>query len=144
MINSWAKMKMKRLPTDLKILNAIYDRYYDTFADFTKDDNSRSVKIYVPIDIKELAKNLKVDGDIIFGRLYYHLEKKHGYRQDDGSLVSFFSMGVGGDRHCVNFPLLASVLADLRQENRKFRIATAIAILALIISIVSLLISTIG
>ncbi len=135
---------MKRLPTDLQILNAIYDRYYDTFAAFTKGDNSRSAKIYVPIDIKELAKNLKVDEDIIFGRLYYHLEKKYGYRQENDSLVPFFSMGVGSDNNCVNFPLLASVLADLRQENRKFRIATAIAIFALIISIVAFLISTIG
>ena len=135
---------MKRLPTDLQILEAIYKRYYETFVKYSKEGHSRSAKNYVPINIKQLADDLKVDGDIIFGRLYYHLEKKHGYRQDDGTSVSFFSLGVGGDTHCVNFPLAASVLADLKDQARKYNIATWIAVGSLIIAIVSFVISILG
>ena len=135
---------MRRLPTDLQILNAIYDRYYETFTKYTDGDKSRSAKIYVPIDIKQIADDLKVDCDIIFGRLYYHLEQKHGYRQDDGSVVLFFSLRAGDDVHCVNFPLLAAVLADLRDQARKYNLATWIAVAALIMSIVSIVLSIIG
>lgn len=135
---------MKRLPTDLQILDAIYERYYATFTQYTNGDDTRSAKIYVPIEIKQIAEDLHVDGDIIFGRLYYHLEKKHGYRQDDGSVVHFFGLRVGGDTHCVNFPLAASVLADLRDQSRKHNIATWIAVGSLIIAIVSIVISILG
>lgn len=135
---------MKRLPTDLRILNAIYDRYYDMFAQYADADESRNAKIYVPIDIKQIAQDLNVDGDIIFGRLYYHLEKKHGYVHDDESSVHFFSLRVGEDMHCVNFPLMASVLADLRDQARKRNTATGIAVGSLIISIVAIVISVFG
>lgn len=132
---------MRILPTDLKILNAIYDRYYDTYASFSEKKSNRSSKIYVPIDIEQIAKDLRVDGDIIFGRLYYHLENKYGYKQDDGLQVHFFGMVIGGDRHCVNFPYVASILADLRDENRKHRIAISIAVFSLIISIIAISLS---
>lgn len=135
---------MRRLPTDLRILNAIYDRYYETFTQYTDGDKSRSAKIYVPIDIKQIADDLKVDSDIIFGRLYYHLENKHGYRKDDGSVVPFFSLHAGHDTHCVNFPLVVSVLADLRDQERKYTVATWIAVAAVIISIVSIVFAIIG
>jgi len=69
---------MNILPTDLKILNTIYEHYYDTFISFSKSDSGRSSKIFIPIDIKLIAKKLGVDVDIIFGRLYYHLEQKYG------------------------------------------------------------------
>jgi len=132
---------VRRLPTDFEILNAIYERYYETFVSFTKEEPSRSAKILVPIDVDALAHDMKVDGDIIFGRLYYHLEKRYGYKNDDGSVVHLFARKAGGDRHCINFPLAASVLASLRDENRKYRIATAIAVVSLVVSAVSLCIS---
>ena len=132
---------MKRLPTDLQILNQIYEWYYDEFVKFTKENKERETKILVPIDIEKIAQKMKVDGDIVFGRLYYHLDKKHGYKKEDGSSVPLFTLIAGKDRHCVNFPLMASVLADLRQENKKYRMATTLAVVSLFISIVSLLIS---
>lgn len=132
---------MKKTPTDLEILNTIYNRYYNEFTKYSEMEKTRDTKIYVPIDCAEIAKQLGVDGDIVFGRLYYHLENKYGYAQDDGSKVHFFALVAGKDRHCVNFPYLASVLATLREENRKFRIATSTAVLALIISLVSLCVS---
>lgn len=135
---------MKKLPTDLRILNAIYERYYETFAQYTNGDKTRSVRIYVPIDIKEIVEDLKVDGDIIFGRLYYHLEKKYGYKQDDDSQVHFFALGIGEDIHCVNFPIMASVLADLRDRARKHSTATWIAFGSLVISLIAIAISILG
>lgn len=132
---------MRHLPTDLEILNAIYERYYDAFVSFSEGDTNRSAKIYVPIDISQIAKDMGVDTDIVFGRLYYHLEEKYGYKRDDGSHVNFFALKIGRDHNCVNFPYVASVLANLRDEKRKYRIATSVAFSSLIIAIISILLS---
>lgn len=131
----------KRNPTDLEILDAIFDRYYQTFSDYDQDSSIRSSKNYVPIDVYAIGEHLKVDGDMIFGRLNYHLEEKYGYGQADGGRVSFFAMMVGGDRHCIHFPYLGSVVAALRQEDQKFRIATTLATASLFLSAMALIIS---
>lgn len=139
---------MRRLPTDLQILNAIYDRYYGTFSSYRPGDTSRVEKMYVPIDVGEIAKKLKVDGDLVFGRLYYHLDKKYRYRQENGNLVPLFylevSRGDKVDRHVVNFPYLAAVLGPLRESRRRFQLSTLIAVVSLAVAIVSLLFSLIG
>ena len=129
---------MKKLPTDLQILNAIYERYYQSFAEGEKN---RGSKVYVPIDLKQVAEALEVDVDIVFGRLHYHLEKKYGYKHDDGTSVPFFTLVVGHDQNCVNFPLLASVLSNLREEDRKYKIAMQISVISLIVSIGAILVS---
>lgn len=128
-------------PTDLEILSAIYDRYYETFAEYGTDRTGRSSKIYVPIDVDKVAAELDVDGDIVFSRLYYHLNKKHSYSHDDGTGVQVFAISVGGDPHCVNFPLVASILADLRPESQPDRTATTIALISLAVALASLFIS---
>jgi hypothetical protein len=69
------------------------------------------------------------------------LNEKFSYQHDDGSKVEFFALGAGDDRHCVNFPYLASILADLQDQNRKYMTATLIAVLSLIIAILSIVIS---
>ena len=130
--------EMKKTPTDLELLGAIYDRYYDQFLEYSEENSDRESKIYVPIDCASIAERLGVDGDIVFGRLYYDLDNRYGYTKGDGTKVSFFAFVVGKDRHCVNLPLLASVLAGLRHENKRFMVTTWIAIIALIISSVSL------
>jgi len=132
---------MKRTPTDLEIFNSIYNRYYETFTSFEKNPSSRVSKNFVPIDIAAIAKDLKVDGDIIFGRLYYHLEDKYGYNRQNGARVHFFALNMESDHHVINFPFLGSILANLRQEDRKFRIATISAIVALFVSGLALLFS---
>jgi hypothetical protein len=132
---------MKKTPTDLELLNVIYERYYCQFAQYSRENAERGSKIYVPIDCASIATQLNVDSDIVFGRLYYDLENRYGYTKDDGSKVHFFSLGVGEDRHCVNLPLLASVLAGLRYENKRFMVTTWIAVFAIIISSISLGIS---
>ncbi|MBT3321621.1 MAG: hypothetical protein HN392_04975 [Anaerolineae bacterium] len=135
---------MKKLPTDLEILNVIYEQYYEEFKNYTKEDKSRDAKIYVPIDVQKIASKLKVDVDIVFGRLYYHLDQKFRYKQDDGSSIPFFALKAGNDIHSVNFPFLASVLASLRDDAKKHRISIWIAIVSLIIALISIAISISG
>lgn len=132
---------MKNVPTDMAILDKIYNDYYDTFSEFSRDKPSRQTKIFVPLDIKKIAGELGVDEDIVFGRLYYDLEKRYGYKEDDGTNVHFFTRAAGKDRDCINFPYAASVLAALRDEKKKFGIATGLAVLSLIISVGSICLS---
>jgi hypothetical protein len=81
---------IKRPPTDLQILEEIYTRYYATFRSFSREQPSRSAKVYVPIHIEAIAEHFAVDPDIVFGRLYYHLERKYGFIQPDGTNVHLF------------------------------------------------------
>ena len=136
---------MKKMPTDRKILRKIYDKYSNCFVNFKRGDPEvkRETKIYVPIEIEALAEDLKVDSDMLFGRLYYSLDKKHGYEQKDGSKVHLFALAVGKDRHAINFPLLSAVLAELEESYIRFTIPLVISvvfsILALTISIISII-----
>lgn len=130
-----------KAPTDHAILNDIYNHYYSAFAEFSSEGKERGTKIYVPVDIRAISKRLRVDPDIVFGRLYYHMEEKYGYQRSGGEHVCFFSPVVGPDKHCVNFPLLGAVLAGLREERWKTRWTLGIAILSLIVSAVSIVIS---
>ena len=132
---------MKWPPTDLEIIQHIYQAYYGKYAEFSKDEQNRETKIYVPIDIEFLAKQFRIDGDILFGRLYYYLDEKYGFERPDGTKVHFFALAVGNDRHVIHFPLLASVLAELKSQQRKHLFATWISIVAIGISIISVTIS---
>ncbi|QXG48968.1 hypothetical protein [Pseudomonas viridiflava] len=124
-----------KLPSDRAILERIYKLYYEEFKNYSSgDSNGRRSKIYVPIDCKMIAQDFDVDADIIFGRLYYHLQKKHGYTNEDGSKVVFFDK-VTREEHCINFPLMSSVLAGLQEDANKFRTATWISTCALTVSI---------
>ncbi|MDH4610800.1 hypothetical protein [Pseudomonas sp. BN102] len=82
-----------------------------------------------------IANELDTDGDIIFGRLYYHMEQKYGYRRDDGSRVAFFLLQAGNDHKCVNFPLLASVLAGMQEEDSKFKVSTWLSTVAIVVAV---------
>jgi hypothetical protein len=135
---------MSRTPTDLQILNTIHDRYYDEYVRFDEDSPSRSSKIFVPIDIEGIARELDVDPDIVFGRLYYHLEKRYGYEVEENVRLHFFTPRLGKDRNAIHFPYLSSVLSDLRSQNRKYVVATSMAGVALLISVVSFCISVLS
>jgi hypothetical protein len=135
---------MKKLPTDLQILNYIYDTYYKQFIEFSKDNPTRSASIFVPIDIEMIANNFGVHVDIIFGRLYYHLEKKYGYQNKNGTGVPFFALKAGSDINCINFPYMASILANLRDKEEKDKLATSRSTLALLIAAISVIVSIIS
>lgn len=132
---------MKSNPSDRKILQYIYDQYYNAFRSFKMDDpeHIRSSKIYVPIDITSIAAHFDVDPDIIFGRLYYHLDKRFGYKQTDRSSVSFFTRVAGNDRNAVHFPLLSAVLAEQTEAKNRFVIPIIISVISLVISVFNVL-----
>lgn len=134
---------MKKLPTDLQILNFIYDKYYEQFIDFSKDNPTRSTSNFVPIDIELIAKFFRVHVDVVFGRLYYHLEKKYGYYNNDGTRtrVPFFLVKAGSDKNCINFPYMSSILANLQDAEEKHNTTTKISKGALLIAIISAIIS---
>lgn len=131
-----------KLPTDLQVLDAIYNEYYEEFSNFQKgEENGRQTKVYMPIDCKLIAAKLDVDSDIVFGRLYNHMNKMHSYVNDDKTKVPLFSLQIGSDHKCVHFPMLASVLAGLQEENSKFKTTVWISSFAIVVSITSLIIS---
>ena len=134
---------MPRPLTDIKILTAIYNRYYAQYAAYEESTKQRSAKVWVPIDIDDMADRLAMEPDILFGRLYYHLNNRYGFedmqRQAEGRTlrVNLFEMRVGGDEHCIHFPMLASILATLQDENKKFRLATTLSVIALGLSLLA-------
>ena len=132
---------MKKIPTDLEILTAIYERYYKVFSSYSEDKPNRATKAFVPVDLEKISRELDSDPHIIFGRLYNYLDRKHGYKNDDGSKVPLFIMKHKDDVNCVHFPLMTSVLADLQLENNKFQRATIFSTISAIVSVISLLIA---
>ncbi|MCI4644632.1 MAG: hypothetical protein MRY64_07610 [Hyphomonadaceae bacterium] len=132
---------MAGIPTDERMLAEIYRRYLRVFSDFSDENKTRAAKIWVPIDIEALAKRFRTDPDLIFGRLYYHMNEKYGSSTGDGDRVNFFNIRLGQDRHCVNFPLLTSVLSDLQDDKKRFVVSARLAGLSLIVSAASILIA---
>ena len=130
---------MAKLPTDLEIFECVYAMYLADFKNFPKDKPTRSAKIYVPVDLRKVAAELQSDEYELFGRLYHHLDHKYGYKNDDDAHVHLFAPVVGGDRHCVNFPYLAAVLAEHRLEDKRNRWSLRISLVALGVAIASLL-----
>ncbi len=126
------------IPTDETLLAEIYKRYLRAFSEWSEENKTRVTKIWVPIDIDVLGKKFRCDPDLIFGRLYYHMNEKYGSKTGDGQEVNFFNMRLANDRHVVNFPLLTSVLADLQDNRKRFIISTRLAALSLVVSAISI------
>jgi len=80
-IRAWHwRWRSRNLPTDLEILSAIWNRYYDEFTSYGSSNAPiRRTKNYVPVDAATIAKDLGAEPDIVFGRLYYYLEHQHAY-----------------------------------------------------------------
>lgn len=131
-----------KLPTDLQVLEAIYNHYYEEFSNYQKgEENGRESKVYLPIDCKLIAAQLGVDSDIIFGRLYNHLNKLHSYENEDASKVLLYALKVGKDYKCVHFPMLSSVLAGLQADDSRFKKTVWLSSIAIVVSLTSLAIS---
>jgi len=121
--------------TDRLLLKKIYDLYYQDFCKRQGKSDDSSGKIYIPIDCNLIAEQLKINPQIVFGRLYYSLDKKYRYKQENGSSVSLFSLKVGKEQHCIHFPMLSAVLAELEQSYYRFTIPIGISLFALAFSI---------
>lgn len=132
---------MAVIPTDERLLSLIYRSYLGDFKAHTEDNKIRQTKIWVPLDLDMLSKKLRTDPDLLFGRLYYHMNGAYGSKTGDGEDVSFFHIRLGSDKHVVNFPLMTSVLADLKEDKKRFVISTRVAGLSLIVSLASIAIA---
>lgn len=125
--------------SDRRLLKAIYDQYYDDFCAYDKNKSSRSSKIYVPVDCREISKQLNLDPDIVFGRLYYHLARKYRFAEADGKKISLFELRVANDKHVVNFPFLSAIVADLEQSFARYSLSLLLSGLAFAISVLTYL-----
>lgn len=128
--------------TDREILKHIFNNYLEDFKAYEKNPQIRDSKIYVPIDIRKIATALEMDAELVFGRLYYHLDKKYRYKQENGANVDFFIFKRNeNEYHSINFPLLSAVLADLEDSHRRFSTPLLVSLCALATSIISLIFS---
>ena len=135
------KYQKNGLITDYEILTCIYAMYSLDYTDFQKGAGVRQSKIYVPIDIDAIAAKLNMEGDLLFARLYSYLNDRHGVNMNADTKSPLFSLKVGSDTHCIHFPLLASVLADIKQRKKRDDWTRWISVAALSISITSLIVS---
>lgn len=130
---------MTSLPTDREILKCIFEMYETAYPGKEVGQVRGKNDPHLPIDISEVASRLGCSAEMLFGRLYYHLDTKHRYTQDNGAQVHLFSLKVGQELHCVNFPYLAAVLAERDEEHKKQVWSLSIAITALVLSVASII-----
>lgn len=89
---------MRRPPTDVELLKAIYERHR---SDFDRGREDRASDVWVPVDVPALAQELGVNTHSVFGRLHYHLERKYGEASASGGRprkAFFLQNGVVGLR----------------------------------------------
>ena len=147
--------------TELQILAVIYERYYETFADFDRNDQERNrfTKNHVPIDVASVATQLGSEPDIVFGTLYYVLNEKHRIKTDEPGgdpdansvEVPFFMhfwpphiavalpAKYAKERDLVHFPMVAALYASLRDQDSKATWAVRVSIISTCIALASLL-----
>jgi hypothetical protein len=130
-----------RLPTDRYILECIFLMYERDYPGPTSASSRGENDPYVPVDLPAVAKEVGCSPELLFGRLYFHLNQKHRYKQANGADVSLFELNIESKGHSVQFPYLASILAGLNQEFRRQLITYGVSFTALGISISSLAVS---
>lgn len=131
---------MDEIPTDLEILEDLYFRYYEDFRRYAKKEPDRIARIRVPIDVEEVADACGVEEDMIFGRIFYHFNKKYSYKDNKGEVTTFFTTEKF-EGLSVNFPLVASVLADKYAEKQQRETFLFVAGAAIGLSVIALLLA---
>ena len=126
---------MSKLPTDRQVLRCIFEMYESSYPGKASDQGAGENDPYLAIEIAEVAKRLDCKQELLFGRLYYYLDAKHRYKQENGAIVSLFHLNLQGKRHCVHFPFLASILAGHEEEHKRHSWSLAISIVALVLSV---------
>jgi hypothetical protein len=129
---------MKTLPTDREILKCIFEMYEPSYPGIAPGENRGKNDPYMPIDLRAVAAKLDSKPEMLFGRLYYHLDAKFRYTQDNGAHVHLFQLPGTSDRHSVNFPNLAAVLAEKDLEHRRQLWSLVAAFIALVLSVASI------
>ncbi len=131
---------MEHIPTDLEILEDIYFRYYDEYKKYAKDEPDRIARIRVPINIQEVAEACGVEEDMIFGRMFYHFNKKYSYKDERGEITTFF-MSDKFEGLSVNYPLVSSVIADLSMEKKRTALYVTLSSVAIMLSLIAIIIA---
>ena len=129
---------MNKLSTDREVLKCIYEMYESSYPGVKRDSSGGENDPYLAIDVPAVAEKLQCKPELLFGRLYYHLDFKHRYKQENGALVYLFCLKLGDKRHAVHFPYLAAILAGHDQEHRKQLWSLGISVVALVLSVASL------
>lgn len=133
---------MTKLSTDREILQCIYDMYAPEFGvNQENPDDKNGNRIYIPIDVRVVAKRLGDDPHVLFGRLYYHLAHKYSYKNDDDSKVQLFALKIGQNRHCVHYPYLAAILSEHLEQHHENARSFKISIAAFIVSVFAVIVS---
>lgn len=129
---------MSKLPTDRQVLRCIYEMYEAAYPGVPPGEVRGENDPYLSIDVYAVAKLLDCKPELLFGRLYYYLDAKHRYKQENGALVSLFYLNLQGKRHCVHFPFLASVLAGHDDDHRRHSWSLAVSFVALVLSVAAI------
>ncbi|RDE50171.1 MAG: hypothetical protein DVS81_12455 [Candidatus Accumulibacter meliphilus] len=130
---------MRTLSTDRQILRCIYEMYESSYPGKDSGEVRGKNDPYLPIKVSDVASRLGCTAEMLFGRLYYHLDAKYRYKQESDAQVHLFSIAVGSERHCVNFPYLAAVLAEKDEEHRRQLWSLRLSIAALVLSVASII-----
>jgi hypothetical protein len=130
---------MKTLPTDREILKCIFEMYEPSYPGVPLGETRGKNDPYMPIDLRAVAAKLDCKPEMLFGRLYYQLDAKYRYTQDNGAHVHLFQLPGTSDRHSVNFPYLAAVLSEKDVEHRRQLWALLAAFAALVLSVASII-----
>lgn len=129
---------MRKLPTDRDVLRCIYEMYAADYPGPLKPDGHGENDPYLPINVHHVATQLKCKPELVFGRLYYHLDAKYRYKQDNGAIVGLFHLNFLTRGNCVHFPYLSSILATQDDEHRRETWALGVAIIALALSVAAI------
>ena len=130
---------MNSLPTDREILKCIFEMYAPSYPGTPPGEIRGTNDPYLPIKVGEVATRLGCSPEMLFGRLYYHLDAKFSYTKEGSGQVHLFALKVGTEMHCVNFPFLAAVLAEKDDEHNRQLWSLGVAITALVLSVASII-----
>ena len=96
-------------------------------------------QVFLPIDMEVVASRLGMSKYLLFGYLHSYLDQKYRYKTDGNSSVCLFSSALGDMKHAVNFPYLAAILAAQDQEHSKFAWSLGVSLVALALSVGSII-----
>ena len=140
------RRRHRRVPTDREILETIYSGYEVKYKEVSSglDSEASDNRIYIPVDLAAVAAELGVDGNLVFGRLYYYLDRRYAYRSErDGAWTHLlwlrFDRPEG--RHWINFPLMTSVLAGLQEDHHRVQWTRRLAVGSFAVSFAALALS---
>ena len=92
-----------------------------------------------------LTANSSVGKTKLVDALYWYGPYDFLLRHPDTNIkVKFFALKVGNEEKSIHFPLMASVLAKLKDERKKYMTSVWIAILSLVVSISAVVIAALA